>query len=193
MIYRKTKPEETEEEAHNGTNAIGIQTLDKKDPNVLQLENTQKRKRRPRFCPKWRKGGSPKCRPKEIKHCVHRRWLYWPLKTNQTHILFSIKKPQTPNTDYLAVERVCRPLIAIMFIVFNGWVQAAFPYTFKESSYIKDAIVLNTKKCIFKPTNSSLLFYYVLLSCLGRLYWPLLFWDHGQTDKDFDLRSGLAL
>ena len=33
----------------------------------------------------------------------------------------------------------------------------------------------------------------VLFSCLVRLYWPLIFWDDGQIDKDFDLRSGLAL
>jgi hypothetical protein len=48
LMYRKTKPEETEEEAHNGNNAIGIQTVDKKDPNVLQLESIQPRKRRAR-------------------------------------------------------------------------------------------------------------------------------------------------
>ena len=49
LIYRKTKVEEHSDEAHNGTNTIGIQTLDKKETkNILQLENTQVKKTRPR-------------------------------------------------------------------------------------------------------------------------------------------------
>ena len=51
LIYRKTKgkDKEQEEEVMNGTNTVGIQTLDKKEAsNVLQLEDSQVKRRRPR-------------------------------------------------------------------------------------------------------------------------------------------------
>ena len=34
--------------------------------------------------------------------------------------LFSFKKHPTTNTTHVVVEQICRPLIAIMFIAFNG-------------------------------------------------------------------------
>ena len=50
LIYHKTAASEgTEDEDDAATNAVGIQTMDKKEAaNILQLENGQPRKRRPR-------------------------------------------------------------------------------------------------------------------------------------------------
>jgi len=106
LIYRKVNTDEPDDEVQNGTASVGIQTLDKKEHNILQLEENQKRKVRARFCPNWRRRGTAQCRPKEIKHphCIHK----------------SVKKPRKPSTVHLKVEKVCRHLIAILFLVFNG-------------------------------------------------------------------------
>jgi len=109
LLYHKAAPKErTVEEDDAATNNVGIQTLGKKEAaNILQLENGQPRKR-PRFCPTWRRVRSAKCQPKEMKHshCVHKK------KRSERSL--------PANTGHLVVEKVCRILIAIMFITFNG-------------------------------------------------------------------------
>jgi len=125
LMYRKTKPEEDDisKESLNGecSNSIGIQTIEcntfdvDKSSVFVEEGQSQQQRRRPRFCPMLRRRGTAQCRPRELKnvHCPHNQ------KKARSN---GVKKPDaTKEKTHVLVERVARILIAIMFIVFNGW------------------------------------------------------------------------
>jgi len=106
LIYRKTESEEVEEVVVNHLPISTVEVANSGKDQILDLEpEDQGSKRRARFCPAWRRR---QCRPQELKHS----------KCHQRNV--PKKRKRRGENVHLVVERVCRSMIAIMFIIFNG-------------------------------------------------------------------------
>jgi len=108
LIYRKTETEEVEEVVVNHLSISTVEVANNAKDQILDLEPEGQggNKRRARFCPAWRRR---QCRPQELKQS----------KCHQRNA-GGKKKKRKGDKVHLVVEKVCRNMIAIMFIIFNG-------------------------------------------------------------------------